>query len=1334
MNKKNKKKTRNWDAPTAVGNILIGYSTRFRIRQKLLQYICKVNPFLSEIPEVSVNIKSLDLIKICNKIRNNLRKKSHTNINLNNIHTIESIYYNFENNFNHSSLEDGITYGWSKLQKSYFISNFVVKSWIHNKANVLNKDISLIVPSEDHNFAYSWKNGDDIILGYKGVRLLWGNLVVNGYFKDTDLTFLNSIFNKVQVRFESISKMLKSNNNYNKLNVDGYLKDLGPREILVANNHQIIWDYERLEKNWKRVVNMPLTPLAKEVDKLNPYLFIQLIHSLMVGNHSNVSKEQTQCRLLYELICIKHNDVDDIIANSFPYRIRRKVCKRMIGLTTISTKTHRKYMNNNDLPLEKKVNIKFEDHPKILHAIRDRLREWTESRPGSDTHGKATQFLESLLLLPIGVFKRHPVINLRLNCFGNVSTVNIDSVIKDRENELVALINKPKIPPVPSMTWCNHWDAVRDFRFLRQAQIHRLKETDAIMDETVYGCKPAKRIIRQLVAQWLGSRDSPGCVIGLEGPPGVGKCFRQNTPIMMANGTIKMVQDIKVGEQIMGDDSTPRNILSLGRGQDNMYEIIPQKGESYTVNSEHILCLKPSGLSRIEKLSNDRYKVCYFNSDTIRMSYKTFYNKLDAEQYLNKKIKTQNSDIVEIEVKDYLKLPNYIKDNYLKGYKVPIVFAEKEVDIEPYYLGMWLGDGHSNGTGVTTIEKEVVEYLTNYASRLELKLRSKKTEHNADISYYITSGRGGKKGRNKLLNMLRNNNLIMNKHIPHIYKCNSRKIQLEVLAGIIDSDGGFSLASNSYDVIQKNEKLLDDIIFIARSLGLAAYKKKCEKSCMYKGERKWGTYYRTNIHGPGLNEIPVKCPRKKAGPRKQKKDVLNNGITVKHAGYDNYYGFEIDGNRRFILGDFTVTHNTTIVREGLARCFGTREQPHPFEFISLGGANSNSTLVGWTYTWHTSSYGRIAGALMKHKCMNPILYFDELDKVSKTNEGKEIISILTHLTDPVQNAIFKDRYFADIPLDLSKCLVVFSYNDPYAIDPILLDRVQRIKIDPMTVQAKIQVAELFLLPTICKEVGVLPYTISDDLIKFIIERYTNEAGVRKLKELLLTIIRERNRLYLCGYSLTPIECEFDIERLLVDSRPSRIERVSCDETHVGAINALFATTSGSGGIIPVQVVRKISNKSKEGSSQSVLITGRQGETMKESVNIALTVAMILAGKTENHNNFHLHCSDGGTKKDGPSAGCAFALAFLSVLKNMPCRQNIALTGEVDLRGQVCPIGGLPAKISGAISHGVDTILIPEKNRDDCERYLKENNLPEHVKILYINTVLDAAKLVLVGFN
>ena len=365
-----------------------------------------------------------------------------------------------------------------------------------------------------------------------------------------------------------------------------------------------------------------------------------------------------------------------------------------------------------------------------------------------------------------------------------------------------------------------------------------------------------------------GTNYGGGC---LEIATGLGKCVQINTPIMMYDGTIKMVQDVKVGDILMGDDSTPRNVLTLARGREQMYEVIPHKGDSYTVNESHILSLK----------------------------WTTSKGK-NIKKYA----------VRDISVLDYLKLGKTHRE-WLKGYKVPIVFPKKEVKIDPYLLGYWLGDGASKGTLISTQESYVLKYLT--ADCFKNKHPSLYLQYTGDqYDYRINSfGKGGGASKpNELMDYLRYYNLIQNKHIPHDYKCNDRTTQLELLAGILDSDG--SAMYSGYDLIQKNEKLFDDIIFLVRSLGFAAYKSPCKKSCMYKGEKREGTYYRTFIHGNGLDEIPVKCPRKKVAPRRQTKDALNTGITIKKLEVDDYYGFEIDGNRRFVLGDFTVTHNTVI--------------------------------------------------------------------------------------------------------------------------------------------------------------------------------------------------------------------------------------------------------------------------------------------------------------------------------------------------------------------------------------------------------------------------------------
>ena len=361
---------------------------------------------------------------------------------------------------------------------------------------------------------------------------------------------------------------------------------------------------------------------------------------------------------------------------------------------------------------------------------------------------------------------------------------------------------------------------------------------------------------------------SPGGGGILEVPCGRGKCTGFNTPILMYDGTIKMVQDVKVGDVIMGDDSTPRNVLTLARGREMMYKVIPTKGDPYVVNESHILSLK----------------------------YSSAVNK-----------HTPKGTVIDIPLLDYLDLPKsyHGRGGVLVGYRVPIKFKHVEIELDPYLLGYWLGDGRSNGTGITTQEASVLKYLTgdcfqNKHSSLYLQYTG------SQYDYRINSLT--KNHKNFMMDFLRKNNLVNNKHIPHNYKCNDRSVQLELLAGLIDSDGYYH--DNCYDIIQKNETLLDDILFVARSLGFAAYKTACKKSCMYKGEKREGTYYKASISGQGLEDIPVKCHRKQAHERKQIKDALNTRIKIEKMDVDNYYGFEIDGNRRFVLGDFTVTHNT----------------------------------------------------------------------------------------------------------------------------------------------------------------------------------------------------------------------------------------------------------------------------------------------------------------------------------------------------------------------------------------------------------------------------------------
>ena len=393
---------------------------------------------------------------------------------------------------------------------------------------------------------------------------------------------------------------------------------------------------------------------------------------------------------------------------------------------------------------------------------------------------------------------------------------------------------------------------------------------------------------------------------------GSGKCHAKGTPLLMFDGTVQLVENINVGDLLMGDDSKPRTVLSLANGRDKMYDIIPIKGDKYTVNEEHILCLRASGYPiiyhintdkknefKLEWIENNEFKTKSFSCNLKKNNELEIKNK--AMQFYEK-IQDTADNIVEISVKDYLQLSNR-KRSVLKGYKTAVDFPEQELPFDPYMIGYWLGDGTSRDSAFTCQDSTVLHYFVHNLPKNKLALF-----HRSKYSYGI-SGTGKLHG-NVFLNTLKNMKLINNKHIPAIYKCNSRENRLKLLAGLLDSDGHLDIHGNGFEFTQKNEKLMDDVVYLARSLGFSCYKSEKKTSWTYKGIYNTGTAFRINISGIGIEEIPTKIPRKKAISRKQIKDVLVTGIKVKYVREDEYYGFTLDGNGRYLMSDFTVTHNT----------------------------------------------------------------------------------------------------------------------------------------------------------------------------------------------------------------------------------------------------------------------------------------------------------------------------------------------------------------------------------------------------------------------------------------
>ena len=353
----------------------------------------------------------------------------------------------------------------------------------------------------------------------------------------------------------------------------------------------------------------------------------------------------------------------------------------------------------------------------------------------------------------------------------------------------------------------------------------------------------------------------------LELPCAYGKCLGINTEILMYDGSIKKVQNVIEGDLLMGDDSRPRTVLSLARGKEQMYKVETKKGEGYIVNESHILSLK----------CDSNHSKCL-----------------------------QKGTIVDISVQDYLSLPKSFHGNggVLYGYRVPINFTETYLPFDPYMIGYWLGDSSCRVTQISSQDSTVLHYFANNLKKYKLSLI-----YLSKYDYKICGN--NTVGNNIMLNTLRNLNLIKNKHIPLIYKCNSKENRLKLLAGILDSDG-YLIKNGGFEFSQKNEKLIDDVIYLVRSLGFSCDKKIKKTSWTYKGEKKYGTVYVISINGKGLEEIPTIIPRKKSPPRRQIKDVLNYCIKLIKLEVDDYYGFEIDGNKRFVLADFTVTHNTVL--------------------------------------------------------------------------------------------------------------------------------------------------------------------------------------------------------------------------------------------------------------------------------------------------------------------------------------------------------------------------------------------------------------------------------------
>lgn len=408
---------------------------------------------------------------------------------------------------------------------------------------------------------------------------------------------------------------------------------------------------------------------------------------------------------------------------------------------------------------------------------------------------------------------------------------------------------------------------------------------------------------------------------------------------------------------------------------------------------------------------------------------------------------------------------------------------------------------------------------------------------------------------------------------------------------------------------------------------------------------------------------------------------------------------------------------TSLVKDGIAKAMDK-----PFVFISLGGATDASFLEGHSYTYEGSIYGRIVNGLITSKCMDPIIYFDELDKISKTHKGDEITNLLVHLTDPVQNSHFRDKYFHGVDIDLSRATIIFSFNDPSNVNPILMDRITNIETKYLMVSQKLHIAKNYLLPEMMKEMGLNSndIVINDDTIREIIDKYTYEGGVRKLKSTLYSLCREINLANLLKSTIDDqrVKFPFTVQSHHVKTLLKHKIEIDHDKIHKddkpGVVNGLWANSLGNGGVLSIETMLVPST-----SFLSVKATGHLEKVIKESTEVATSLAWnylpedikskYLVDSKDKPLGIHIHCPDGATPKDGPSAGAALTIALYSLLTGKKIRHDIAMTGEINLEGKVTAIGGLEEKLEGAKRAGVKLVLFPKENVKHLDK-IKERNL------------------------
>lgn len=470
-------------------------------------------------------------------------------------------------------------------------------------------------------------------------------------------------------------------------------------------------------------------------------------------------------------------------------------------------------------------------------------------------------------------------------------------------------------------------------------------------------------------------------------------------------------------------------------------------------------------------------------------------------------------------------------------------------------------------------------------------------------------------------------------------------------------------------------------------------------------ELPWNVYSEDDID---LKRVAESLDKNHYGLKKVKERFLEYLAVKKNAP-------DMKGQIICLLGPPGV--GKTSIAKSVAEAIGKK-----YARVALGGVRDEAEIRGHRRTYVGSMPGRIINAMKQAGTMNPLIVLDEIDKLASDYKG-DPTSALLEVLDSEQNNTFTDHYI-DLPFDLSDVMFVTTANDYSTIPAPLRDRMEVIELQSYTLVEKINIAKKYLIPKQLKNCGLnaKDFKFTPKAVEMIINNYTKEAGVRNLERTIASVMRKSVYKKLTENIEKITISNKDLEELLGPAKYSDSEKSNKDE--VGYVNGL-AWTSVGGELLPIEIAVM------QGTGK-IELTGSLGDVMKESAKTAVTCIRSHADELNidpmfySTKDIHIHAPEGAVPKDGPSAGITMATALYSALSNKKVRHDVAMTGEITLRGKVLPIGGLNEKSMAAYKNGVKTVIIPKENSRDLAEIDEE--VKNNVTFIPVSDIKEVLKI------